>query len=106
MQKTYGSVLRSGLETPQTQCVKESITVHDVWSRLDELDATIQSVYDEVGDLNVKLNGVLRVEEDSIHPVPGPRAYSSPLESRVCAQADLVDDISRRLRDIRNRLTV
>ena len=79
----------------------------DTWSRLDELDTAIENINQSVINLRNRLTGVLNhQEQDSNCPIPGPRASSSNLEGRICAQADFVEDLNRLVGDIIDRLTV
>ena len=81
------------------------ITDKKAWQFLDELDVSLQELKEQIDLMNNMLSGVLRPDyEDG--PVPGPRVSSSNLTSRIAAQADFVDDLTRTICNIRDRLSV
>lgn len=77
----------------------------NAWFLLDQLDVSLQELKEHIDIMNNMLSGVLRPDYDS-GPVPGPRASSSNLTSRIATQADFVDDLTRTICNIRDRLSV
>ena len=104
MNKTLGAKRVTAAYEPALTKEDCIVDTPNVWSRLDELDVNLQALHEHILLLKDNLNGVLKETED--YPVPGPRTSNSALTSRVCAQSDFVDDITRIVVDLRGRLTV
>lgn len=84
------------------ECIVENIP--NVWSRLDELDISLNDLKDQLDNLHGRLIGLMSIPQD--YPVPGPRSYNSDITGRICQQLDFTDDLCRKVNDIRDRLTV
>jgi hypothetical protein len=106
----YKNPTKGVMEIPVTKqsigCEVSRDSSTNVWSRLDELDVCLQQLKEQVETLNYRLDGVQSSAEREQYPVPGPRTSNSNLESRICAQSDFVDDLTRYIEDIKRRLTV
>lgn len=81
------------------------VTNTTAWSLLDELDVSLQVLREQIEMMNNTLSGVLSPDFES-GPCPGPRVSSSTLTSRIASQADFVDDLTRTIINIRERLSV
>ena len=77
----------------------------NAWVLLDQLDVCLQELKEQIDIMNNMLAGVLTPDFEG-NPVPGPRISSSNLTSRIAAQADFVDDLTRTISNIKGRLSV
>lgn len=73
---------------------------------LDELFKTIESLEMETASLFARIDTVLTEDGPECHPTPGPRVSTSVLTYRIGHAADLIDELTRRIRRINHRVTL
>lgn len=73
---------------------------------LEDLFKSIESLEMETAALIHQIDFVLTEDSPQIEPVPGPRVSTSVITYRIAHAADLIDEMARRVNNIRRRITL
>lgn len=73
---------------------------------LDDLFKAIECLEMETADLIARIDYVLTEDSLQCQPVPGPRVSTSVLTYRIGHAADLIDELTRRVTNIKLRVTL
>lgn len=73
---------------------------------LDDLFKTIESLEMETASLFARIDTVLTEDGPECNPTTGPRVSTSVLTYRIGHAADLIDELTRRIRRINRRVTL
>ncbi len=73
---------------------------------MDDLFKAIELLEMETAGLIARIDYVLTEDSPQCEPVPGPRVSTSVITYRIAHAADLIDDLTRRVNNIRRRITL
>ncbi len=73
---------------------------------MDDLFKAIELLEMETAGLIAQIDYVLTEDSPQCQPIPGPRVSTSVITYRIAHAADLIDDLTRRVNNIRNRVTL
>ena len=90
----------------QPEIGPESETYPTATEMLDDLFKTIESLEMETASLFARIDTVLTEDGPECNPTTGPRVSTSVLTYRIGHAADLIDELTRRIRRINRRVTL
>ena len=73
---------------------------------MDDLYKAIELLEMETAGLIQRIDFVLTEDSPQCEPIPGPRVSTSVITYRIAHAADLIDDLTRRVNNIRRRITL